>query len=251
MISVSVCYSVVVCLCIMVIGLGDIDPLLTKVLVLALISVNVLCWSVCYVLSAKNGLFDDYNYFLSRALDRDPCRAIACVLFQIMAGLTGLVLFLRSILVFIRLETRIQRSVWSLCNIFSILTILGLIAVPAIPVSLYKTIHRVAACVLFGSAFINMLLLTYLHSSLKLQTVVWIFFVRVGLSVAAFCGLVGFIVFHEESYFVSSICEISAGACMICFLCCFALDSDCFSNHTNTTLSSASIMVSSADVRAF
>ena len=113
------------------------------------------------------------------------------------------------------------------------------------------TLQNYPQSVLFGSAFINMLLLTYLHSSLKLQTVVWIFFVRVGLSVAAFCGLVGFIVFHEESYFVSSICEISAGACMICFLCCFALDSDCFSHHTNTTLSSASLMVSSADVRAF
>ena len=85
-----------------------------------------------------------------------------------------------------------------------------------------------------------MLLSTYLHSSLKLHTVVWIGLVRVGLLVVAICGLVGFVVFHEVSYLVSSICEISAGECMICFLCCFALDSECFSNHTKKTLSSAS-----------
>lgn len=209
----------------------DIDPSFIKALVTVLLSAHVICWTVCYAISASNGTLQYPNLFLSRAMDSDPSRAFACVLFPIMAGMTGFVLFLRSVLLSRRLETKTQKLVWKIFNACSILITFGMIAVPAVPYSLSTVIHMAAAYTVFVSGFTIMFLSTFLDRSLGLAVAGWVGRIRMTLNIIAFFGFVGFAVFFYIDYFVSSMCEIVAAACMFSFVCSLAHESEFFSKN--------------------
>ena len=213
----------------------DIKPTFIKVLVASLICAHVVCWSVCYIVSTRNGSLKYPNLFLSRAMDQDPSRAFACVAFPIMAIMTGLVLLIRSVLLSARLKTRVHRRIWRAFNAFSIITSFCMIVVPAVPYSLSRPIHMAAAYSLFISGFMIMFISTYLDTVLRLEVVDWIRKLRLCLNILAFVGFLGFAVFFYMNSIISATCEIVAAACMFSFICTLAHESDFFSNY-NTTL---------------
>jgi hypothetical protein len=211
----------------------DIKPKFIKRVVYILLAAHVLCWGVCYAVSAGNGTLTYPNLFLSRAMDSDPSRAFACILFPIMAFLTGLVLGLRSILLAKRLSNKVETWVWNLFNMCSFLIAVGMIAVPAVPYSLNTYIHLTAAYTVFISGFAIMFLSTYLDGALKLKVQTWVRWIRMILNVGAFSGFLGFAVFFNINYFASAVCEIVAAACMFSFVCTLAHESDFFSKQSD------------------
>ena len=207
----------------------DINPAFIKGLVISLVVAHVVNWAVCYGLSISNGTLLFPNLFLSRAMQSDPARAVACILFPTVAMLTGLVLLLRSILLAARLRTKSQRVMWTMFNICAGLSVFGMVVVPAVPYTLHKAIHLTAAFTVFISGFTIMFVSSFLDRSLKLPVVRWMKYLRYGLTALALLGSVGFAVFFNYLDAVSSISELVAAGCMTAYICTLAHDSDFFS----------------------
>lgn len=207
----------------------DINPTFIKGLVVSLVSAHVLLWSICYVVSALNGTMEYPNLFLSSAMQFDPARGIASILFPIIAILTGTILLLRSVLLKSRIQTEWQRRLWMMFNICSALSVLGMIVVPAIPYALHKAIHLSAAFTVFICGFSIMFVSTILDRSLKLPVVAWMKHFRRLLTMLALAGSVGFGVFFNWIDIISSISELVASGCMTAYICTLAHDSDFFS----------------------
>lgn len=207
----------------------DINPSFIKGLAISLITAHIVLWTTCYSLSASNGKLAYPNLFLSSAIQFDPARGIACILFPIIAILTGAVLLLRSVLLASRLQTKRQRTLWNIFNICTVLSVLGMIVVPAVPYVLHKVIHLSAAFTVFISGFTIMFVAAFLDRSLKLPVVTWMKHLRRVLTVLALLGSIGFGVFFNYIDIVSSISELIAAGCMAGFICTLAHDSDFFS----------------------
>lgn len=211
----------------------DINPFFIKVLVSVLIVAHVTNWAVCYAVSISNKSLYFPNLFLSTAMQADPARAIACILFPTIGMLTGLVLLLRSVLLAARLRSKTQRVMWKMFNVCAVLSVFGMIVVPAVPYSLHKAIHLTAAFTVFISGFTIMFVSSFLDRSLRLPVVRWMVCFRYGLTACALLGSVGFGVFFNYIDVISSISELVAAACMTAYICTLAHDSDFFSGESS------------------
>ena len=213
----------------------DINPSFIKGLTISLITAHIVLWTSCYAISATNGKMAFPNLFLSSAIQFDPARGIASILFPIIAILTGVVLLLRSVLLASRLQTKRQRTLWHMFNICTVMSVLGMIIVPAVPYVLHKIIHLSAAFTVFISGFTIMFVSAFLDRSLKLPVVTWMKHLRRVLTVFALLGSVGFGVFFNYIDIVSSVSELVAAGCMTGFICTLAHDSDFFSGDRAET----------------
>jgi hypothetical protein len=207
----------------------DINPSFIKGLVISLILAHTILWSTCYAVSATNETMKYPNLFLSSAMQYDPARGVACVLFPTVGILTGMILVLRSVLLKSRVETRAQRTLWRMFNICTIMSVIGMIVVPAVPYVLNKVIHLTAAFTVFISGFTLMFVSAFLDRSLKLPVVPWMKHLRRILTVFALFGSVGFGVFFNYIDIISSVSELVAATCMSAYICTLAHDSDFFS----------------------
>ena len=141
----------------------DINPSFIKILVIALITAHVALWSTCYAVSSINQTMKYPNLFLSSAMQYDPARGVACILFPVIAILTGMILGLRSVLLESRLKTRGQLTLWRMFNVCILTSVIGMIVVAAIPYKLHTSIHLSAAFTVFISGFTLMFVSTFLY----------------------------------------------------------------------------------------
>jgi hypothetical protein len=214
----------------------DINPTFIKGLVISLMSAHLILWTCCYTISALNGTMQYPNLFLSSAMQFDPARGIACILFPTVGILTGMILVLRSVLLASRLKTKAQVNMWYMFNACIVLSVAGMIVVPAIPYVLNKVIHLTAAFTVFISGFTIMFVSTCLDRSLRLPVVTWMKHLRRILTVIALAGSVGFGVFFNYIDIISSISELVAATSMTGFICTLAHDSDFFSRDSKDTV---------------
>jgi hypothetical protein len=215
----------------MIIRHEDIKPGYIKALVISLLAAHTVCWGACYTISSSNRTMVYPNLFLSRAMDADPSRAIACILFPIIAILTGLILLFRSVLLSPRVVTPTQLNLWRGFNICGVAISLGMIVVPAVPYSLHEMIHLMAAYTVFLSGFTVMFISWSLDHSLKLPVVLWMKNFRLSLTVCGLAGSIGFVVFFNLDYFLSSLFEFIAASAMTGYICTLSHESDLFGDR--------------------
>ena len=225
----------------------DINPTFIKVLVVSLISAHVAMWATCYTVSSLNQTMKYPNFFLSSAMQFDPARGVACILFPIIAILSGMILGLRSVLLESRLKTRWQLTLWRMFNVCIVTSVIGMIVVAAIPYALNTTIHLSAAFTIFISGFTLMFVSTFLDRSLNLPVVSWMKLFRRILTVLALLGSIGFGVFFNYKDFISSISELVAAGCMTGYICTLAHDSDFFSGDSEPQLKNESDFLSNTN----
>jgi hypothetical protein len=207
----------------------DVNPTFIRVLVTSLVAAHVALWVTCYTVSSLNETMKHPNFFLSSAMQFDPARGVACILFPIIAILTGMVLALRSVLLQSRLQTKWQITLWRMFNVCIVISVIGMIVVAAIPYKLHNAIHLSAAFTIFISGFTQMFVSTFLDRSLKLPVVSWMKHLRRVLTFIALISSIGFGVFFGYKDLISSISELVAAASMTAYICSLAHDSDFFS----------------------
>jgi hypothetical protein len=106
-----------------------------------------------------------------------------------------------------------------------------MIAVPAIPYSKYGNLHLASAYVLFIAGFVITFVSSALDRSLKLNVDRWISRLRLGLIALGLLGSIGFAVFFNIDYFLSSISEFIAASCMTGYICTLAHESEFFNDE--------------------
>lgn len=198
-------------------------------LIYALIITHVIQWSVCYALAIAGGQMKYPNFFLSKAMEYDPSRMIANILIPLISIMTAAVLFLRAVLLQQVISTKIQRILWTIFAVCSIILPISMIAVPAIPYSNSNFGHLVPAFLVFVSSFTIMAVSCWLDSSLALPVTRAVKHIRLCLTVGACAGTVVFGIFFWPNPFISSVFELIAAGCMTLFIISLAHPEDFFS----------------------
>lgn len=191
-------------------------------LVAVLFVLHIVCWTTVYYLAFKYGLIAYPYLFLSTAFGWDPARAVAAFLLPIIALLTGLVLYLRALLIKPRLKTRFQRSLWKGFNCCIVLTCFGLLGVSAISIYTNIYVHLVFAFALFIGGILIMLISTFFDISLNLPINLPIRVIRLVLTVTAIVSGICLGVFFYPKPFFGSIMEMVTTGSIISYFCTFA-----------------------------
>ena len=191
-------------------------------LVVTLLVLHVLCWSSVYYVALKYKLIAYPYLFLSTAFGWDPARAIASFILPIISVLTGLLLYMRSMLIKPRIKTTGHRRLWKAFNLCSVLSCIGLLGVSAISVYTNIFVHLIFAFLVFIAGILIMLISTVLDSSLKLSVSPTILALRYGLTAIAIVSgsLLG--VFFVPYPFFGSVMEMIAAGAMTAYVWTFA-----------------------------
>ena len=139
-----------------------------------------------------------------------------------MSLLTGIIFYLRSMLIKARIQTMYQYKLWRTFNICAYLSCLGMIGVAAISIYTEIITHLVFAFMLFISGIVIMFVSTLLDISLKLPLTRTLRIIRYVLTgTAIFSGiLLGFTFVPYP--FIGSMCEIIASTSMTFYIATFS-----------------------------
>jgi hypothetical protein len=185
-------------------------------LVVALLSLHFILWATCYVVSALNGDISERLFFLSRAMSFDPSRAVANFFMPLIALVSLAIVVFRAVTISDRCTEKRPRLLLNLFLLGGYILSVGMVAVSAIPFSVWRLGHLIVAGVVFGTG----ITLTGLSCSIDHMTTPvtrihiyrWVLFV-VGLLVALASGATYY--FHVET---SAVCEIIGAAILVLFL---------------------------------
>jgi hypothetical protein len=175
------------------------------------------------------------NIFLSKAMEYDPSRMIANIFMPLISFMTGAILFLRMVLLQQVISTKLQRTLWTVFAVCSVVLPLSMIAVPAIPYSNSILGHLVPAFLVFISSFAIMAVSCWLDSSLALPVTRAVKHIRYCLTIGACSGTMVFGIFFWSNPFISAIFELIGAGCMTLFIMSLAHPEDFFSTkHSNS-----------------
>ena len=212
----------------MVVRAEDIKHKYITVLIYSLLGIQIVHWTICYVLAITQGQMTYPNFFLSKAMEYDPSRMIANITTPIISLLTGAILFLRAVLLNQVVKTKLQQILWRVFAVSSVVLPLAMIAVPAIPYSNSNWGHLIPAFLVFGSSFTIMASSSWLDHSLQLPISKLMKHIRLSLTVGAACGTIVFGIFFWPNSFISSIFELIAAACVTLYITSLAHPDDFF-----------------------
>ena len=200
----------------------------SEMLVVLVVSLHIILWSLSYSLSLSLGKIKYPHIFLSSAIDKDPSRAIASIILPFISILTGVILYLRSVLLKSRLKTRSEVRLWWTFNISSVVSSVTLIAIPGLPFSYVPVLHMSVAFVLFVSGFLIVAASFLLDHKLRLPVAPWVFRLRAILMIGAILGSMGFAACFFVNALISSVCELIAVVSMNLYICSLAHRDDFF-----------------------
>lgn len=171
-----------------------------------------------YVIASNEGYLEMPKIYLSSAFRRDPARSVAGFLLPLSAYILGSIMAHRLYRISFFLRNAGDEGIYYACILGTILAVVGMVGVAAVSLDVSKSIHWVAAAVLFFSSVAVMIGFSVLDERLRVSRPEWLRIVRISLTVLSSLSLVGMGVSSFFSYFAGSIFELILAFLLIAYL---------------------------------
>lgn len=189
-----------------------------KFLSILLIVTCAINWGACYGISIYYEKLNGGVYFLSTAMSYDPARVVANIFVPMIALATGAILILRAVLLSTNINSLTQKILFYAFSISAILITVSMIAVSAVPNTVSKKCHLIAAGFVFASGLTSMISSCVLDHIIQLPVEKFVRYYRIILTIVGLSSLiVSGATYAMDNKAISSILEIVGAGTMTLF----------------------------------
>ena len=171
-----------------------------------------------YIIASNEGYLEMPKIYLSSAFRKDPARAVAGFLLPLSAYILGSIMAHRLYRISFFLRNPGDQRIYYACIVGTILAVVGMVGVAAVSLDVSKSIHWVAAAVLFFSSVGVMIGFSLLDERLRVSIPGWLRVVRISLTILSTLSLGGMGVSSFVSFFAGSIFELILAFLLIAYL---------------------------------